>query len=107
VEKALCVTGLTQFLFSGHFEFTWQQFMIGVQSSLIMFPVNILIVSIFRNTNLRETSCCQRKTKKTNALQKESTSQTVTPKMAIKSDKNVNATVDTIFEAGAFYFCAK
>ncbi|XP_075335044.1 polycystin-1-like protein 2 [Odontesthes bonariensis] len=83
----------------GHFEFTWQQFMIGVQSSLIMFPVNILIGSIFRNTNPRETSCCQRKTKKTNALQEESTSQTVTPKMAIKSDKNVDATVDTIFEA--------
>lgn len=43
----------------GHFEFTWQQFMIGVQSSLIMFPVNILIVSIFRNTRPWE-SCCSK-----------------------------------------------
>ncbi|XP_063356334.1 polycystin-1-like protein 2 [Pelmatolapia mariae] len=50
----------------GTFEFTWQQFMIGVQSSLIMFPVNILIVSIFRFTRPREFSCCQRKKKKKN-----------------------------------------
>ncbi|KAM9851174.1 polycystin-1-like protein 2 [Aulostomus maculatus] len=40
----------------GHFEFTWQQFMIGVQSSLMMFPVNILIVGVFRNTRPRETA---------------------------------------------------
>ncbi|CAF91610.1 unnamed protein product, partial [Tetraodon nigroviridis] len=45
----------------GHFEFTWQQFMIGVQSSLIMFPINILIVSIFRHTRPREPCCCKRK----------------------------------------------
>ncbi|KAM4608650.1 polycystin-1-like protein 2 [Polymixia lowei] len=43
----------------GHFEFTWQQFMIGIQSSLIMFPVNLFIVSIFRNTRPREMSCCK------------------------------------------------
>lgn len=28
--------------------------MIGVQSSIIMFPINLLIVSIFRNTRPRE-----------------------------------------------------
>ncbi|KAL1007239.1 hypothetical protein UPYG_G00083860 [Umbra pygmaea] len=38
----------------GHIEFTWQQVMIGIQSSIIMFPVNLLIVSIFRNTRPRE-----------------------------------------------------
>ncbi|KAM3625915.1 uncharacterized protein V6R79_019756 [Siganus canaliculatus] len=38
----------------GHIEFTWQQVMIGVQSSIIMFPINLLIVSIFRNTRPRE-----------------------------------------------------
>ncbi|XP_056899463.1 polycystic kidney disease protein 1-like 2 [Takifugu flavidus] len=43
----------------GHFEFTWQQFMIGVQSSLIMFPINILIVSIFRHTQPRKPCCCK------------------------------------------------
>lgn len=48
-------------LFTGHFEFTWQQFMIGVQSSLIMFPINILIVSIFRHTRPREPCCCNSK----------------------------------------------
>lgn len=40
--------------FAGHIEFTWQQVMIGVQSSIIMFPINLLIVSIFRNTRPRE-----------------------------------------------------
>lgn len=53
---------LTVFLlFTGHFEFTWQQFMIGIQSSLIMFPINILIVSIFRHTRPREPCCCKSK----------------------------------------------
>ncbi|XP_072321390.1 polycystin-1-like protein 2 [Eucyclogobius newberryi] len=40
----------------GHIEFTWQQVMIGIQSSIIMFPINLLIVSIFRNTRPREKS---------------------------------------------------
>lgn len=35
--------------------------MIGVQSSLIMFPINILIVSIFRHTRPREPPCCKGK----------------------------------------------
>ncbi|XP_030620641.1 polycystic kidney disease protein 1-like 2 isoform X2 [Chanos chanos] len=38
----------------GHIEFTWQQVMIGIQSSIIMFPINLLIVSIFRNVRPRE-----------------------------------------------------
>uniref|UniRef100_A0A8C5BHS2 Polycystic kidney disease 1 like 2b n=1 Tax=Gadus morhua TaxID=8049 RepID=A0A8C5BHS2_GADMO len=38
----------------GHIEFTWQQVMIGFQSSIIMFPINVLIVSIFRNTRPRQ-----------------------------------------------------
>uniref|UniRef100_A0A3B3CX93 Polycystic kidney disease 1 like 2a n=1 Tax=Oryzias melastigma TaxID=30732 RepID=A0A3B3CX93_ORYME len=37
-----------------HIEFTWQQVMIGIQSSIIMFPINLLIVSIFRNSRPRE-----------------------------------------------------
>ncbi|XP_037646091.1 polycystic kidney disease protein 1-like 2 [Sebastes umbrosus] len=74
----------------GHFEFTWQQFMVGVQSSLIMFPMNILIVSIFRNTRPRETSCCKRKTKKT---EQNSQSQTTTT-----TNMNVNVTLDTVIK---------
>uniref|UniRef100_A0A4W4GFP4 Polycystic kidney disease 1 like 2a n=1 Tax=Electrophorus electricus TaxID=8005 RepID=A0A4W4GFP4_ELEEL len=38
----------------GKIEFTWQQVMIGIQSSIIMFPINLLIVSIFRNACPRE-----------------------------------------------------
>uniref|UniRef100_A0A3P8SK35 Polycystic kidney disease 1 like 2a n=1 Tax=Amphiprion percula TaxID=161767 RepID=A0A3P8SK35_AMPPE len=48
-----------------------------VQSSLIMFPVNILIVSIFRNTRPREMSCCRRQTKKPEALEQDSSTQTL------------------------------
>lgn len=59
IFAVLCVSVFL--LFTGHFEFTWQQFMIGVQSSLIMFPINILIVSIFRHTRPREACCCKRK----------------------------------------------
>uniref|UniRef100_A0A8P4G0C2 Polycystic kidney disease protein 1-like 2 n=1 Tax=Dicentrarchus labrax TaxID=13489 RepID=A0A8P4G0C2_DICLA len=76
----------------GHFEFTWQQFMVGVQSSLIMFPVNILIVSIFRNTRPRETSCCKRKTKKTDTLEQTSFSETAT------TNVNVNVTLETVIK---------
>lgn len=39
---------------TGQIEFTWQQVMIGIQSSIIMFPINLLIVSIFRNARPRE-----------------------------------------------------
>lgn len=35
--------------------------MIGVQSSLIMFPINILIVSVFRQARSRESRCCKSK----------------------------------------------
>ncbi|XP_022597025.1 polycystic kidney disease protein 1-like 2 [Seriola dumerili] len=81
----------------GHFEFTWQQFMIGVQSSLIMFPVNVLIVSIFRNTRPWETSCCKRKTEKTDALEQERTSQTPSSQTDT-TNTNVNVTLDVIIK---------
>ncbi|XP_070832678.1 polycystin-1-like protein 2 [Chaetodon trifascialis] len=74
----------------GHFEFTWQQFMIGVQSSLIMFPVNILIVSIFRNTRPQETSCCKRKKEKLDVLEQTSISQTP------PTNVNVNVSLETV-----------
>nr|XP_040057277.1 polycystic kidney disease protein 1-like 2 isoform X1 [Gasterosteus aculeatus aculeatus] len=76
----------------GPFEFSWQQFIVGVQSSLIMFPVNILIVSIFRNTRRRETSCCKRKTKKPRARGKNYFLQTVT------TNTRVDVSLDTIIE---------
>ncbi|KAM7407743.1 hypothetical protein PAMA_003475 [Pampus argenteus] len=76
----------------GHFEFTWQQFIIGVQSSLIMFPVNILIVSIFRNTRPRETSCCKREKEKTVAREQIQTSH------AAAADMNVSVTLDSLIK---------
>ncbi|KAB1274495.1 Polycystic kidney disease protein 1-like 2 [Camelus dromedarius] len=39
----------------GKIEFTWQEVMIGLESSLLMFPINLLIVQIFRNTHPRIT----------------------------------------------------
>nr|XP_033472921.1 polycystic kidney disease protein 1-like 2 [Epinephelus lanceolatus] len=76
----------------GHFEFSWQQFMIGVQSSLIMFPVNILIVSIFRNTCPREKSCCKHKTEKPDTMEQTSCSQANT------NDMNVSVTLDSVIK---------
>ncbi|XP_055361208.1 polycystic kidney disease protein 1-like 2 [Betta splendens] len=47
-----------QVMTMGQFSFTWQQFMIGIESSLIMFPVNLIIVTIFRLSRPRELTCC-------------------------------------------------
>ncbi|XP_069385333.1 polycystin-1-like protein 2 [Paralichthys olivaceus] len=41
-------------LFSlGSLEITWQELMVGVQSGLLMFPINILIITIFRSIRPR------------------------------------------------------
>ncbi|NWZ47750.1 PK1L2 protein, partial [Haliaeetus albicilla] len=37
----------------GKIEFTWQEVMIGFESSLLMFPINLIIVQIFRNIRSR------------------------------------------------------
>ncbi|XP_019954244.2 polycystin-1-like protein 2 isoform X2 [Paralichthys olivaceus] len=76
----------------GHIEFTWQQVMIGVQSSIIMFPINLLIVSIFRNTRPRE------KSSKTDASRQGKTrrvspSQTSSPQKELK-----DITADTVIK---------
>ncbi|KAJ7394975.1 polycystin 1 like 2 [Pitangus sulphuratus] len=46
-QRCLCLT------LTGKIEFTWQEVMIGFESSLLMFPINLLIVQIFRNTRPR------------------------------------------------------
>ncbi|KAM8893905.1 polycystin-1-like protein 2 isoform 2-T2 [Spinachia spinachia] len=44
-------------LFSfGSLEVTWQELMVGIQSGLLMFPINILIITIFRSIRPRLTS---------------------------------------------------
>ncbi|NXF58754.1 PK1L2 protein, partial [Ciccaba nigrolineata] len=40
----------------GKIEFTWQEVMIGFESSLLMFPINLLIVQIFRNVRSQPAS---------------------------------------------------
>lgn len=40
-------------ILTGKIEFTWQEVMIGFESSLLMFPINLLIVQIFRNVRSR------------------------------------------------------
>ncbi|XP_030614668.1 polycystic kidney disease protein 1-like 2 [Archocentrus centrarchus] len=81
----------------GAFQFTWQQFMIGVESSLIMFPVNILIVSVFRFTRPRKTSCCLRKNKKINTQGQASTLQTVSSQTATMNT-SPSASLDVIIK---------
>ncbi len=66
--------------------------MIGVQSSIIMFPINLLIVSIFRNTRPRE------KAAKTDASKQGKTgrvspSQTSSPQKELK-----DITPDTVIK---------
>ncbi|XP_019742004.1 polycystic kidney disease protein 1-like 2 [Hippocampus comes] len=76
----------------GHIEFTWQQVMIGIQSSIIMFPINLLIVSIFRNTRPREKSQKSDKTKQGKTV-RVSPSQTSSPQ---KEQKDI--TPDTVLK---------
>uniref|UniRef100_A0A3P8WV19 Polycystic kidney disease 1 like 2a n=1 Tax=Cynoglossus semilaevis TaxID=244447 RepID=A0A3P8WV19_CYNSE len=67
----------------GHIEFTWQQVMIGIQSSIIMFPINLFIVSIFRNTRPREKSS-KGETSKQCKTGRVSPSQTSSPQKELK-----------------------
>ncbi|MEQ2239228.1 hypothetical protein ILYODFUR_002316, partial [Ilyodon furcidens] len=76
----------------GHIEFTWQQVMIGIQSSIIMFPINLLIVSIFRNTRPREKTAKAEGLKQGNTV-KVSPSQTTSPHKEIK-----HITPDTVIK---------
>lgn len=66
--------------------------MIGIQSSVIMFPINLLIVSIFRNTRPRErdTKTITSKQKKTGQV---SPSQNSSPQKQMK-----DITPDTVIK---------
>uniref|UniRef100_A0A672I0K4 Polycystic kidney disease 1 like 2a n=1 Tax=Salarias fasciatus TaxID=181472 RepID=A0A672I0K4_SALFA len=76
----------------GHIEFTWQQVMIGIQSSIIMFPINLLIVSIFRNTRPREKSTKTDASKQGKTV-RVSPSQTSSPQKELK-----DITPDTVIK---------
>ncbi|XP_057193053.1 polycystic kidney disease protein 1-like 2 isoform X3 [Triplophysa rosa] len=55
----------------GHIELTWSQVMIGIQSSIIVFPVNLLIVGIFRHSRPREKKTKQKEKKKSKSQKTE------------------------------------
>uniref|UniRef100_M3ZLU3 Polycystic kidney disease protein 1-like 2 n=1 Tax=Xiphophorus maculatus TaxID=8083 RepID=M3ZLU3_XIPMA len=76
----------------GHIEFTWQQVMVGFQSSIIMFPINLLIVSIFRNTRPRDKAAKPEGLKQGNTV-RVSPSQTLSPPTEIK-----HITADTVIK---------
>ncbi|XP_034437184.1 polycystic kidney disease protein 1-like 2 [Hippoglossus hippoglossus] len=44
----------------GSLQITWQELMVGVQSGLLMFPINILIITIFRSIRPRVISTPQK-----------------------------------------------
>ncbi|XP_069824642.1 polycystin-1-like protein 2 isoform X2 [Dendropsophus ebraccatus] len=48
----------------GSFTLTWKDIMIGFESAILMFPVNLLIIYIFRNTQPKETKNTKSKIKK-------------------------------------------
>ncbi|CAJ0953968.1 unnamed protein product [Ranitomeya imitator] len=48
----------------GSFILTWKDIMIAFESAILMFPVNLLIIYIFRNTQVKETKGAKRKIKK-------------------------------------------
>uniref|UniRef100_A0A3B5LUV7 Polycystic kidney disease 1 like 2a n=1 Tax=Xiphophorus couchianus TaxID=32473 RepID=A0A3B5LUV7_9TELE len=75
-----------------HIEFTWQQVMVGFQSSIIMFPINLLIVSIFRNTRPRDKAAKPEGLKQGNTV-RVSPSQTSSPPTEIK-----HITADTVIK---------
>lgn len=69
--------------------------MIGIQSSIIMFPINLLIVSIFRNTRPRE------KTNKADASKQGKTGR-VSPSQSSLTQKELkDITPDTVIKVRA------
>lgn len=68
--------------------------MIGIQSSIIMFPINLLIVSIFRNTRPRERDTKTVSSKRAKAGQ-------VSPPRDSNTEKQIkDITPDTVIKVG-------
>ncbi|XP_073715516.1 polycystin-1-like protein 2 [Misgurnus anguillicaudatus] len=82
----------------GHIEFTWQQVMIGIQSSIIMFPINLLIVSIFRNARPRERTTSSKQQSKIDLVKQGKTGR-VSPNQPPSPDNNhKEITPDTVIK---------
>lgn len=54
------IVSLSFFLSPGSLQITWQEIMVGVESGLLMFPINILIITIFRSIRPRIISKSQK-----------------------------------------------
>uniref|UniRef100_A0A3Q3NKY0 Polycystic kidney disease protein 1-like 2 n=1 Tax=Labrus bergylta TaxID=56723 RepID=A0A3Q3NKY0_9LABR len=93
----LLCTMLTSIMFWGiptdPSEQTMDLVMIGIQSSIIMFPINLLIVSIFRNTRPREKAPAKTDASKQAKTGRVSPSQTYSPQ---KEPKDI--TPDTVIK---------
>lgn len=90
---------LCQLLTKGKIEFTWQQVMIGIQSSIIMFPINLLIVSIFRNVRRRERKTDQtRKQSKTDSVKQGKTGRVSPTQPPSPQTEHREITPDTVIK---------
>ncbi|KAM4614101.1 polycystin-1-like protein 2 [Discoglossus pictus] len=81
----------------GKIEFTWQEVMIGFESSLLMFPINLLIVQIFRHVRPRQekessegkTGGCETVSAKKSPPPPEITSISLTPDAVLKDIRRI------------------
>ncbi|XP_071973672.1 polycystin-1-like protein 2 isoform X2 [Engystomops pustulosus] len=87
----------------GKIEFTWQEVMIGFESSLLMFPINLLIVQIFRNVRPKQTKEPPQKAGKecTSCMEKKSpspivSSSALTPESILKDIRRI---ANSLFKA--------
>lgn len=85
------MTLLFRLLFPGKIEFTWQEVMIGFESSILMFPINLLIVQIFRN--IRSQIKKEQKTGKSGRVSPD------LPSLSQQSPPNVSLTAEAVIKA--------
>lgn len=100
---------LDSLLSKGPIKLTWSQVKIGIQSSFIVFPVNLLIVGIFRHSRPRKKKTKKQKAHKQPAppqMEKEIPDETFSPHV------ENNLTVDFLINVSppclinyAHYFC--
>uniref|UniRef100_G3UPE1 Polycystic kidney disease protein 1-like 2 n=1 Tax=Meleagris gallopavo TaxID=9103 RepID=G3UPE1_MELGA len=85
----------------GKIEFTWQEVMIGFESSLLMFPINLLIVQIFRNTRPRPAMQGTEKKSGKNVRVSPSLSPApqVTPAISLTPEADIRRIANSLFKA--------
>ncbi|KAK4813933.1 hypothetical protein QYF61_003003 [Mycteria americana] len=85
----------------GKIEFTWQEVMIGFESSLLMFPINLLIVQIFRNIRSRPATQGRQKKPGKNGRVSPSLPPTpqVTPAVSLTPEADIRRIANSLFKA--------